>query len=186
VGAPPPEHGFEVIGPLRPGPIEIVAYDPSWPTRYDELRARITRALGARLGVIHHIGSTSVPSLGAKPIVDVAITVDDPDDEDAFIPVMEAAGFVLRVRERGHRMLRTPTLDAHIHVYAHGAPEVDDYLLLRDRLRADEHDRLLYERTKRALAEREWNRVNDYADAKTPVITAILARARRERDARAG
>jgi len=69
-----------------------------------------------------------------------------------------------------------------VHVYDRGAPAVADYLLLRDHLRRDDDDRALYERTKRALLERRWDDMNDYADAKTDVITAIKGRAREARE----
>jgi GrpB-like predicted nucleotidyltransferase (UPF0157 family) len=89
---------------------------------------------------------------------------------------------VLRVREPGHRLVRTPGRDVHVHVYDRGAPAVAEYLLLRDHLRRDDADRALYERTKRDLLARRWDDMNDYADAKTDVITAIKGRAREARE----
>ncbi len=152
--------------------------DPGWPERFEVEAARIRAALGSRALRIDHIGSTAVPQLAAKPVVDIDVSVADPDDEPAYVPDLQAAGYVLRVREPGHRMLRTPALDVHVHVCALGSEWERRHLLFRDWLRHDAADRALYERTKRALADREYADVNDYADAKTDVIEAIMRRAR--------
>jgi GrpB-like predicted nucleotidyltransferase (UPF0157 family) len=167
-----------LIGGREPAEISVVNYDERWPVRFRELAERVRRALGERALGVEHIGSTSVPGLAAKPIVDVLLTVADVDDEAAYLPALESAGFPLRVREPGHRMVRTPARDVHVHVYEPDRPEVRDYLDLRDWLRVDAQDRELYAATKRRLARQRWADMNDYADAKTDVIAAILARAR--------
>ena len=122
------------------------------------------------------MGSTAVPGLAAKPVVDILVTVEDPDDEQAYRPALEAAGYVLRVREPDHRMFRTPERDVHVHVWPTGCDEERRLLIFRDRLRRDEEDRAEYERAKRALAGR-WRDMNYYARAKGPVVEAILERA---------
>lgn len=167
-----------LIGGRERVPIVVVDYDEQWPARYAVLRDRIRPALGPAALRIEHIGSTSVPGLAAKPIIDVLVTVGSVEDESAFVPPMEDAGFVLRVREPEHRMFRTPAHDAHIHLYQPDHAAVGAYLDLRDWLRVDGDDRELYARTKRELATRTWTDMNAYAEAKTDVISAILARAR--------
>jgi GrpB-like predicted nucleotidyltransferase (UPF0157 family) len=167
-----------LIGGREPAEISVVDYDERWPVRFRALAERIRQALGDDALGIEHIGSTSVPGLAAKPIVDVLLTVADVDDEPAYVPALESAGFLLRVREPGHRMVRTPARDVHVHVYEPGRPEVRDYLDLRDWLRVDAEDRELYAATKRMLARQQWGDMNDYADAKTQVVQDILARAR--------
>lgn len=127
---------------------------------------------------VEHIGSTSVPGLAAKPILDVLLTVIDVEDEASYVPALEDAGFVLRVREEGHRMMRTPAKDVHVHVFHPENEAVSKYRDLRDWLRTDETDRALYADTKRMLARQRWSDMNDYADAKTDVISQILAHAR--------
>jgi GrpB-like predicted nucleotidyltransferase (UPF0157 family) len=172
-----------LIGEPEKREIRIDRYDPSWPDQYEEHRKTICLALGQRLFAIHHIGSTSVPGLAAKPIIDILAIVADSSDENAYIPDLEAAGYVLRVREpksHEHRMLRTPSRSAHVHVFSSGAPEINRYLIFRDRLRKSSTDRLLYEETKRRLAAQSWNDVNDYADAKSSVVEAIIAAATSE------
>ena len=72
---------------------------------------------------IEHIGSTAVPELAAKPVVDVMLSVDDPEDESLYLSAMERAGYVLRVREPGHRMFRTPGRDVHVHVWKAGSDD---------------------------------------------------------------
>ncbi len=165
-----------LIGGRERRAIEIVAPDPAWPERFAAERARISEALGDRAISIEHVGSTAVPGLAAKPIVDVLVTVADAEDDALDAPLV-AAGYELRVREAGHRMFRTPARDVHVHVWTAADPEVERMLRFRDRLRASARDRAAYERLKRELAERAWEDMNAYADAKGPLIEQILARA---------
>ncbi len=166
-----------LIGGREPVTIEIADYDPGWPARFVAERDRIAGALGARALRVEHIGSTAVPGLAAKPIVDVLVELADPGDEAAYVTQLEAAGYELRVREPDHRMFRTPARDVHVHVWPEGSTEARAYLLLRDRLRADARDRELYAQAKRALARRRWPDMNHYAEAKSAVIAEITARA---------
>ena len=167
-----------LIGGREKVEVVVVDYDTSWPDRYEELADRIRTALGETALRIAHIGSTSVPGLAAKPIIDVLVVVADVTDEATYVPPLEAAGFQLRVREPDHRMMRTPGRTAHLHFFEPGHEAIAGYLDLRDQLRADKGDRDLYAATKRALAEREWSDMNEYAEAKSEVIAGILARAR--------
>ncbi|MGH9097842.1 MAG: GrpB family protein [Acidimicrobiales bacterium] len=159
--------------------MEIVEYDPRWVGYYDGYSARIRAALGGRVHLIEHIGSTSVSGLAAKPVIDIVLGVDDPDDEPAYLPDLAAQGFDLRVREVGHRCLRGghAEVPVNLHCYRPEAPDVGRYLLFRDWLRRNAPDRDLYAATKRALAGREWPDMNYYAEAKSPVIADILRRA---------
>ncbi len=106
-----------LIGGREPGPVEIVAYDPRWRARFEAERRNIAAALGPLARRIEHIGSTSVPDLAAKPIVDVLVEVDDPAREEDYAGHLSAAGYELRVREPRHRMFRTPARDVHVHVW---------------------------------------------------------------------
>jgi GrpB-like predicted nucleotidyltransferase (UPF0157 family) len=171
-----------LIGGRERPTIVIADYDPGWPERFELHRDRVKQALGDTAKTIEHIGSTAVPGLAAKPIIDMLVTLEDPDDEVAIARALERAGYEPRVREPGHRMLRTPERDVHVHIWASEDPEADRYLRFRDRLRASEPDRQAYEQLKRELATREWSDMNEYAAAKGSLIEAILARAREERD----
>jgi GrpB-like predicted nucleotidyltransferase (UPF0157 family) len=166
-----------VIGERQPGPIRLVAYDPAWPSQFDRIRDRLQDALGPRARTIEHIGSTAVPALVAKPIIDVLLTVDDVEDESAYASAITQLGYDLRVREPGHRMFRPASLDAHIHVCGKGSCEQRDYLLLRDWLRHSADDRAAYARLKRTLADEDWPDVNYYAKAKGGLIGELLERA---------
>jgi GrpB-like predicted nucleotidyltransferase (UPF0157 family) len=162
------------------GPVTLVAYDPVWPELFAREERRIRAALGARALRVAHAGSTAVPGLAAKPIIDIVLQVADSGDEPAWLPALEAAGYVLRIREPSffeHRMLRGPDTAVNLHVYSDGCTEVGRMLRFRDWLRAHDDDRELYERTKRTLAARTWDRMQSYADAKSDVVGAILARA---------
>lgn len=166
------------------GPIHLAPPDPAWPRQYADVAARIRHALGPVAVVLEHVGSTSVPGLAAKPFLDVLLLVTDPADEAAYVPPLEAAGFLLHVREpdwHQHRFLRGHDPEVQIHVFAAGSGEAERMLLFRDRLRADEGERALYLETKRRLAAESWDRVQDYADAKSDVVEEIIARARSER-----
>jgi GrpB-like predicted nucleotidyltransferase (UPF0157 family) len=165
-----------LIGGLERRAIVIADYDPDWPARFKAHRDRVQRALGTVAIRIEHIGSTAVPGLAAKPIIDVLVTVADPEDERAIMPAMSSVGYHFRVQETGHRMFRTPGRDAHVHVWADSNPEVLRYLTFRDRLRACATDRGAYEQLKRDLSAREWEDMNYYADAKSELIEQILAR----------
>ena len=167
-----------LIGGLRPRTVELAEYDSEWPQRYAVERARIASTLGEIARRIDHIGSTAVPGLAAKPIVDIQVCVDDPDNEDVYRHALEAVGYELRVREPGHRMFRTPEGDVQVHIWVAGGNDELRHLQFRDWLRSHPEDRDLYEQTKRGLADREWRDVNFYARAKGPTIEAILARAR--------
>jgi GrpB-like predicted nucleotidyltransferase (UPF0157 family) len=171
----------ELVGGVEALRLELHDYDDRWVDVFLDHRARIRDALSAVDVEIEHIGSTSVPGLAAKPIVDIVVTVDDITAEEDYLDALLAAGYMLRVREPRHRLVRTPARDVHVHLYERGDPAVDEYLLLRDRLRSDADDRALYESTKRTLLGTRWDDMNDYADAKTDVILAIKERAREAR-----
>jgi GrpB-like predicted nucleotidyltransferase (UPF0157 family) len=163
---------------LQPARVTLVEHDPRWAERFSARAAELRRALGERARLIEHVGSTSVPGLAAKPIVDIVVGIDDPDDEQAYLPDLEALGYELRVREPQHRCLRAgePDEAVNLHCYPPDHAETRKYLVFRERLRSSPEDRERYERVKRELAEREWRDINFYADAKGPVIREILAR----------
>jgi GrpB-like predicted nucleotidyltransferase (UPF0157 family) len=158
----------------------IVDYDPVWPQLFAREEARIRAALGERAVLLEHAGSTSVPGLAAKPCIDIVLVVPDSADEPGYVPVLEAAGYVLAIREPQwyeHRVFKGPDTNINLHVFSPGCEEVGRMLRFRDWLRGNTADRQLYERTKRELAQREWKYMQNYADAKTAVVEQIVARA---------
>jgi GrpB-like predicted nucleotidyltransferase (UPF0157 family) len=171
------------VGGARPlaRPIEIRDYDSEWPRLYEREEARIRSILGDRVVIrIEHAGSTSVPGLPAKPVIDIVLEVPDSADESTYAPDLEAAGYVLRIREPEwfeHRVFKGPDTDVNLHVFTAGCAEVDRMLLFRDWLRANAADRELYTNAKRELVARDWKYTQQYADAKTAVVQEILSRA---------
>lgn len=167
--------------------VALADYDPRWPEVFEREAAAIRARLSGPGRRIEHVGSTSVPDLPAKPVVDMLLIVPDSADETTYLPVLEGLGFELVIREPGwyeHRVLRKyglgPSADAaNVHVLSDGCPEVDRMLLFRDRLRSDATDRTLYAEAKRSLAQQTWKYLQNYADAKTEVIEHILTRAGR-------
>jgi GrpB-like predicted nucleotidyltransferase (UPF0157 family) len=166
-----------LVGGRERRAIVIVDHDPSWARRFEELREPLVAALAGVAVRVDHIGSTAVPGLAAKPIVDLQIAVAEPEREELFVPPLVRLGYELRVREPEHRMLRTPARDVHAHVWRAGGEDERRHLLLRDWLRRMPADRDRYAEVKRALARQEWEDMNDYADAKSGVIEEILGRA---------
>ena len=172
-----------VVGELKPleGPILLADYDPRWPALFEREAARIRSALGDKARLVEHVGSTSVPGLAAKPIIDIVLAVPDSADEASYLPALEATGYVLRIREPDwfeHRVFKGPDTNVNLHVFTVGAGEIERMLKFRDWLRANPADRDVYLQAKRQLVNRDWKYVQNYADAKTTVIEAIIDRAR--------
>ena len=160
--------------------VKIVDYDPDWPRKFETHAELIAGALGSSALRIEHIGSTSVPGLAAKPIVDILVVVQDSSEESTYLPQLEAAGYVLRVREpewNEHRMFKTPEQDVQLHIYSASCPEIQRNLIFRDHLRSNIDDRRRYEQKKRELAAKKWSNTDEYANAKTEVIESIIAAA---------
>lgn len=165
---------------LHDGPIVLSPYDPSWPALYEREAARIRMLLGDEVLRLEHAGSTSVPGLAAKPIIDIVSAVSNSADEDAYVPTLTAGGYRLHIREPDwfeHRLFKGPDTDINLHVFSIGAAEIDRMLRFRDRLRTHPSERELYSRTKQALARRRWRFVQHYAQAKSDVVQEILHRA---------
>jgi GrpB-like predicted nucleotidyltransferase (UPF0157 family) len=162
-------------------PIKLVDYDPDWPGLFEREAEKIRAALGERALGLEHAGSTSVPGLAAKAIIDIVLTVADSADEDAYVPALESAGYELTIRERDwyeHRALKGTDPRVNLHVFSDGCLEIARMTAFRDHLRTNAADRELYERTKRDLAQRTWTYTQDYADAKSDVVEDIIARAK--------
>jgi GrpB-like predicted nucleotidyltransferase (UPF0157 family) len=170
------------VGPLEflDGPVSLDDYDPRWPERFAREEERIRRALGDRVLRLEHVGSTSVPGLVAKPRIDILLVVADPAGEASYAPPLQAAGYTLRIREpdwHEHRMFNGPETDVNLHVFGPDSPEIGRLLRFRDRLRSHPGDRERYAAAKRELAARHWRHMQEYADAKSDVVEAILRRA---------
>lgn len=162
------------------GPIYLADYDPAWPQMYEVEASKVRAALGERILLLEHVGSTSVPGLAAKPLIDIVLVVADTTDEAAYVPALEAQGYTLHIREpdwHQHRLLKGADPTVNLHAFNPGCDEVRRMLRMRDWLRIYPADRSLYERTKRELARRTWKYTQNYADAKSEVVEAILARA---------
>lgn len=170
--------------PKLTGPITIADYDPRWPTLFDREADRIRTALGERVIALEHVGSTSVPGLPAKPVIDIDLIVADSADEAAYVPALEDAGYRLNIREPDwyeHRCFQGPDIKLNLHVFGPGAEEHRRHLIFRDWLREHPEDRRRYAATKRELARRNWTYMTQYAAAKGDVVLGILATAGYER-----
>jgi GrpB-like predicted nucleotidyltransferase (UPF0157 family) len=161
--------------------VEVVDYDADWPAQFSRIAARLRELLGPLVLSLDHVGLTAVPGLAAKPVIDINMVIEDTRVEETYAPQLERVGYRLAVREPEwfeHRMFRGSQPASNLHVFPRGCPEVERMRLFRDWLRHDFGDVSLYANTKRRLAERTWDSVQDYADAKQDVIEQMMKRAR--------
>lgn len=166
--------------PSLTGRVEVREYDPGWPRLYEREAARLRGVLGERVLALDHVGSTAVPGLPAKPVIDIDLTLADSADEAAYLPLLEAAGYRLVVREpdwHEHRMFKGPDTNINLHVWTPGSPEAARHLIFRDWLRSTPEDRRRYGELKLALSGQDFAYVHEYNNAKAPLILEIYARA---------
>jgi len=169
--------GAQLIGPQRNDPIELVDYDPAWPGRFEQMRTRLAAALGDTALRIDHVGSTAVPELVAKPVIDIQVSVPDVEDEEAFRAPIEAQGFGLRWIDVGHRYFRPPPplpRDYQVHVCTIGSDWERRHLLFRDYLRGHAEAAAEYAALKRSLAAQHTRDRIGYNDAKGPFIEGVI------------
>src|SRR5690349_10645824 len=183
--SPPPGESPWVQGhAAAPYEIEVVEYDEQWPADFDRVAARIHHALGDRVLEIHHVGSTSVPGLPAKPVIDVDLVVADPADEAAYIPDLRAAGFVHTIREpwwHEHRLVKGADPVSYVHIFGPDCPEVVRHLMFREWLIENPDERRRYADAKRAAAAEMNTRSGggtgmEYNRHKEPVVLGIYDR----------
>ena len=168
------------VGPVSAlsGKVVLEEYDAAWKGIFEEEKEKIGRALGRNGIVTEHVGSTSVPGLCAKPVIDILLIVRDSSDENAYVPQLERVGYTMRIREPEwfrHRMLKKHNPEVNLHVFSYGCSEAKRMLDFRDWLRTNKGDRMLYGNTKKALVQREWHYLQDYADAKSEVVREIFS-----------
>jgi GrpB-like predicted nucleotidyltransferase (UPF0157 family) len=180
---PPGANPWVVAGTGPRVGIEVTDPDPAWPRQYDSLASRIREALGWRVLQIEHVGSTAVPGLAAKPIIDIDLTVADPGREQDYVPALEMIGFWLTIREpwwHGHRMLQADEPPCNLHIFGFDSPELIKHRIFRDWLRGNRGDRDRYAAVKRQAASRAnaaGEHVMQYNARKQQVIRDIYHRA---------
>jgi GrpB-like predicted nucleotidyltransferase (UPF0157 family) len=178
---------IRVSGTVTPlnAQIYLAPYDPAWPVQYEAEAAKIRTALGEAALALEHVGSTSIPGLPAKPIIDIVLCVADSADEDAYVPALTAQGYRLHLREpdwEQHRVMKGDWPLVNLHVFTVGSPELVRMVAFRDRCRAHPEELTLYREAKQALAGQVWRHVQHYANAKGEVVEAIIQRALADRD----
>lgn len=171
--------------PRLTGRIAVLDYDERWPLFYKQHATRLRTVLGSDILALEHVGSTAVPGLAAKPVIDIDLSVADSADEAAYAPRLEAAGYRLMLREPHwleHRMFKGPPsqedgADINLHIWTLGSPEAQRHIILRDWLRMHESDRLAYGAHKKRLAQQPYAYMHEYNNDKAEVIREILGRA---------
>lgn len=160
--------------------VHLSPYNPQWPKMFAQLAKQIHETLGDKVLRLEHVGSTAVPKLSAKPIIDMILVVADSRDEASYVTPLEKNGFTLRIREpewHEHRLLKSSPITGSLHVFSEGCEEIEKMLVFRDWLRKNENDRVRYENKKRELAAQTWKYRQNYADAKSEIVQEILTRA---------
>jgi GrpB-like predicted nucleotidyltransferase (UPF0157 family) len=160
--------------------IYLAPYDPAWPQLYAAEAVKIRAALGEHAIVLEHVGSTSIPGMCAKPLIDILLAVADSSDEAAYVPALVAQGYRLHLREvdwEQHRVMKGEYPLVNLHVFSVDSPEISRVLGFRDRCRGHPDEFELYRETKRELAARTWRHVQHYANAKSEVVETIIGRA---------
>ena len=165
--------------------VVVVSYDPIWPKQYEEEKDRLQKALGLIIAQIDHIGSTAVPGLGAKPIIDIMIALNN---------VAEVNGCILPLKNIGYEPLgengipgrhffrklskETGIRTHHLHVVGAGNDFIAKHLLFRDYLRSHPETARQYYQLKKELSSEHGDDRNSYTDAKTQFIESVLAKAK--------
>lgn len=165
--------------------IFLAKYDPRWLEIFESEKRRILNVLGTQALLIEHAGSTSVPGLIAKPIIDIVLVVKESANESSYVPSLESVGYVLRIREPDwfeHRLLKGPDYPVNLHVFSKDCSEVDRMLLFRDYLRSNPEAKELYASTKLELSQKVWKYIQNYADAKSAVVQNIIDKALKSKD----
>lgn len=160
--------------------VYLADYSPAWPSIFAQLAQDIRRVLGETVHLLEHTGSTSVPGLAAKPIIDIGLAVPNSSDESAYVPPLETIGYWLKIREPDwyeHRVLKLKEPQVNLHVFSAGCEELERMIAFRDWLRSHPEDKSLYETTKRKLSKQTWKYMQNYADAKSAVVQEIMGRA---------
>ena len=183
----PPETDAElaaihVNGPSPPhnATVSLAPYDVAWPVQYDAEAAKVRAALGAGARVLEHVGSTSIPGMAAKPIIDIVLGVAASADEASYVPALTAQGYRLHIREpdwHEHRLMKGADPVVNLHIFTAGDAEIGRMVAFRDRCRTHPEELAFYLGAKRELASRTWRYVQHYANAKAEVVEAIIARA---------
>lgn len=167
--------------------IVLKPYDEQWSLLFEREKQRISNILKEKALMIEHIGSTSVPGLTAKPIIDILLVVEDAGKEEDYLNDLCQHGYILRIKEpdfENHHMFKGPDTDINLHIFSQGSNEIEKYLVFRNYLRKNENARQLYEETKKKLAKRKWKYVQNYADAKSDVVCQIMNQAMKDKIAK--
>ncbi|HEY2957570.1 MAG TPA: GrpB family protein [Actinomycetota bacterium] len=169
-------------------PVEVAEYDPVWPRKFLEERARIAAALGDTDAVIEHIGSTAVPGLPAKPVIDILIGVDDIERSGQAVAALIGLGYNYapevesEVPDQRYFYKGSPHTH-HVHMVERSSRMFADHLLFRDYLRAHPEAADEYARLKRGLAARFRDDRASYTRGKQTFFDTVVAAARRARAA---
>jgi GrpB-like predicted nucleotidyltransferase (UPF0157 family) len=160
--------------------VDLYDYDPSWPERFESARADLLEACGALVVAVHHIGSTAVPGLIAKPTIDIALVVSSIGGFVANVGAVERLGYEYRPAAKFHdehlflRRIEGDERTHHLHVLGDTCRDLDDWLAFRDYLRSEPDAARRYANVKIAAAERHYADRGAYVEAKTPIVTELL------------
>ncbi len=164
--------------------VEVVPYNPKWPKMFEVESKRITDVLGENIVRIHHIGSTAIPNIYAKPIIDLLIEVKYITKVDEQNSQMESLGYEVMgefgiidrrfFRKDNHKGIRTH----HVHIFEFGSKQIERHLAFRDYMIAHPEEAQQYSQLKRELAKKYPTNIQKYMDGKDSFVKAIDKKAR--------
>jgi GrpB-like predicted nucleotidyltransferase (UPF0157 family) len=172
--------------------VEVVPHDPRWRDAFEAEAQRVAAALGGNVVAVHHIGSTAIPNIHAKPVVDLLVEVADVTEVDGRGPAMESLGYEVMGEYgiHGRRYFRKDneegTRTHNVHAFKAGSAEVWRHLAFRDYMIAHPVEARSYSELKRKLAEEHPQSMDEYMDGKDGFIKEMDMRAARWRSAQAG
>ena len=165
---------------LRRHTVRVVAHRAEWQALYKRERRALMERVGHLAVDIQHVGSTAVPGLAAKPILDIALAVPSTQDVPRLVGPLAEIGYLYRGdagSDGGHLFVKESAPDVrthHLHVVAEDDPQWREWLLVRDKLRADEALRTRYSELKEALKERYAEDRRGYTEAKNEFIRGLV------------
>lgn len=165
---------------LASGTVHLTRFDSQWHRQFDSEARRLRKHLSPTRHTLEHIGSTAVPGLSAKPIIDMAIQIPSLKRLTFWVRRLTQAGYVYKgeygLPGRHFFTLGTPVTH-HLHLVAKDCPHWDRWILFRNYLRACPDEARRYDVMKKALAKKYARNRNAYTKAKTPLVTKLLAKA---------
>lgn len=169
---------------LKRGTISLSLHNPEWKNLFLEEKGRLLASIGSHILSIEHIGSTSIPGLSAKPIIDMGISIKRFEDGFACVSALEALGYLYKgengIEHRHYFRTDADIVKFHIHMFPKDHPKLKDHLLFRDYLITHPEEKDRYQQLKKQLSQKYASQRELYTASKSSFIEGILEKAREQ------